>query len=649
MDNSSSVYQPTLKFGDRFLLDHAGSIINDPKIAVVELIANCWDAGADQVDICWFLNGKQCIEIKDNGTGMTPDEFERRWHELNYNRRDAQGIDVIFPQGNFASARKVFGRNGKGRHGMFCFADEYFVETKKDGWKSTFKISRVFGRTSAPFEGTRLDVERISSQEHGTRIWANCNYDFLLEEDLRDLVGSKFIADPSFTVFVNQRKVELTDLSHLFDEKEITIKDIGQVYVLMFDTENISKSTKQHGVAWWVNNRLVGDVAWRKLDGTSYLDGRMSNAKRFTFVVRADILQDQVLADWSGFRKPSAMTKEVANVVEDYIIDRLHDLFLSTYKDRKKKAVEDNKAELANLSPASRGLIGHYLDEIQIKCPTIRPEHLSATVEVLANLERSRSGYALLQQLARLRPGDLDSLHELLAKWTVQEAQVVLDELQKRLKLIERLESLVEDTTANELHDIQPLFERGLWIFGPEYESIEFTSNRSLATVLKNLLHDSHSSLSTPRRRPDFVALPDTSIGIYSRDAFDENGDVMGISKVLIVELKRGGFDITRDEIRQAEDYEIEIRRSGKISHDTQVVVFVLGATLGNDARASRKIGDNTFIHPRTYGTVLRQAHARTFFLTDKLKQVAGRESQVDPEIEAIMDTSAIQAPLWYE
>ena len=72
-------------FGDNFLADHAGLLISDPTVALVELVANCWDAGADQVEIAWPEKIPGPVEIKDNGTGMTRDEFLARWLELNYN------------------------------------------------------------------------------------------------------------------------------------------------------------------------------------------------------------------------------------------------------------------------------------------------------------------------------------------------------------------------------------------------------------------------------------------------------------------------------------------------------------------------------------------------------------------------------------
>jgi hypothetical protein len=48
---AEQIEQPELNFGDGFLEDHAGHIIRDPQVALIELIANAYDAGATRVDI----------------------------------------------------------------------------------------------------------------------------------------------------------------------------------------------------------------------------------------------------------------------------------------------------------------------------------------------------------------------------------------------------------------------------------------------------------------------------------------------------------------------------------------------------------------------------------------------------------------------
>jgi hypothetical protein len=267
---SSSSTAPLLpKFGEGFLKDHAGLIINDPKIALVELVANCWDAGADRVDISWPKQSQpDSFAIRDNGIGMTYDEFARRWLYLNYERLKEQGSEVAFPQNNKRSKRTAFGRNGKGRMSVFCFTNEYEVETSKDGEYSRFLVRKTSAVSNTPYQ-----VETISQQTnapgHGTIIKAELVRNYLSLQVVHDLLGSKFVADPSFQIFLNGEQVELTDIEHLADTRIVSVPDVGDVIVRRFDSGDTGRTSKQHGVAWWVNKRLVGEPSWRDCDAVA--------------------------------------------------------------------------------------------------------------------------------------------------------------------------------------------------------------------------------------------------------------------------------------------------------------------------------------------------------------------------------------------
>ena len=68
--NPSEDFLPT--FAPSFLEDHARKLVTDPRIALIEIVANSWDAGADTVNITWPKSlVPELIEIEDNGTGMT--------------------------------------------------------------------------------------------------------------------------------------------------------------------------------------------------------------------------------------------------------------------------------------------------------------------------------------------------------------------------------------------------------------------------------------------------------------------------------------------------------------------------------------------------------------------------------------------------
>jgi hypothetical protein len=197
-----------------------------------------------------------------------------------------------------------------------------------------------------------------------------------------------------------------------------------------------------------------------------------------------------------------------------------------------------------------------------------------------------------------------------MGEWTALTAELVLSELQKRLALIERLQSLVHSSKTDELHDLQPLFEKGLWIFGPEYEAVDFRSNRGMTEIRKFLNAAPETTLT--RRCIDFITLLDASIGTYPADAYGSDGDVAGLRKVLILELKKGGVDLTQKEMDQGRDYAKELRLAGAVQQDTEVVVYFLGATIQPGVEPA-VIGGHTRVELITYDIVLNRAHARTF------------------------------------
>jgi hypothetical protein len=129
--------------------------------------------------------------------------------------------------------------------------------------------------------------------------------------------------------------------------------------------------------------------------------------------------------------------------------------------------------------------------------------------------------------------------------------------------------------------------------------------------------------------------LPDISIGAFCADAYDAAGEISGIRKVAILELKKGGFCVSQKEVDQARDYSKEIRKAGRVHTDTEIVAYVLGATL-EQGLEQMKVGERTTIIPMVYQTVLRKAHQRTFNLQARLKE-AQPAIATDPEVDAVL------------
>lgn len=260
-----------------------------------------------------------------------------------------------------------------------------------------------------------------------------------------------------------------------------------------------------------------------------------------------------------------------------------------------------------------------FVDEVIDTCPSISTDAVGKVAGILANLELTTSKYCLLGQLHDLPPGDLDALYQLLGDWTLHLAKDALDEIQTRLKLIADLDQKLRDETADEVGDLQPLFERSLWVFGPEFESLEFTSNRGMTTVIQQLFG---VPAKASRQRPDFVMVPDGSVGLYSRDAHDLGHDVDGVARLVIAEIKRPSVTIGSDQKGQAWRYATELIERGLITDATTTTCYVLGSKIHAAERGHRTEWDGRVtIIPMTYDIFVRRAERRMLGLRSKLKE----------------------------
>ncbi len=369
--SSKAVPAPELSlfFGRGFLHDHVGQIVDDPTIAISELVANCYDAGADEVHVRWPDLPGEVLSVADNGTGMTRQQFERRWRTLSYDREAEQGTEVVFPTDVTRRNRSAFGHNGKGRFSPFCFADEYAVETWRDGHvlRATVKLTPD---GPLPFS---CDVDRVfSKQGHGTLVSVTASRLTLRPEHVREVIGFRFAVDPSFQVLVNGEAVKLLTLGELVS-RELRIDGYGSVLIHRLDPRKQERTMRLKGIAWWVNKRMVGEPSWDGLDsGGRYLDGRTSEAKRFSFVVEANFLKDEVKPDWSGFHATARLNR-VRSAVHETVVDELRGLVSDDRKALKKEAIAQNRSLIRDLPLVSQNHIGQFLEQVQEKCPSLTP------------------------------------------------------------------------------------------------------------------------------------------------------------------------------------------------------------------------------------------------------------------------------------
>ncbi|MBU8873798.1 ATP-binding protein [Reyranella sp. MMS21-HV4-11] len=623
--------QPGLLFDNRFMDRHAGAIIADPAVALVELVANSWDAWATQVDIVWPERATDApFSISDNGKGMTEAQFQTRWKTLDYNRLRDEG-EVSQPPSELSELRPrtAYGRNGKGRHAAFRFCEAYRVRTWRDGKAVAFEVRRGEGQ---PFTIKRLKAE-ADIDGHGTEIAALDPRPLAMTpEEAREVVGTRFLADPNFVVTINGTKVTFDDIPIAQRRViDVEVPGFGIANLAVIDTQKADKTTRQHGIAWRVNNRIVGTPGWTGFDQERLVDGRSSEAKRFIFIVRADFLAGEVKPDWSGFSPEGNAWRATQPILHSKIREYLSEINADRRRETKEAVRETLAHTVAKLPPISRDRWNDFVDRVVDACPSMNEDTVEQVAGVLANLELATSKYELIAKLHEMKPGDLDELHALLVDWTVRTAKLALDEIAQRLKLIEELDQKLRDETMKEVSDLQPLFDRSLWVFGPEFESLEFTSNRGMTEVISKIFGSKERG---SKLRPDFVILPDGSVGFYSRDSHDLGHEVDGVSRLVIAEIKKPGVLIGAEEKQQPWQYVKELIARGLLTDAATTTCYVLGSKIDPEEAADEtKLNGRVTIRAMTYSTFIKRAEKRMLGLRDKLRDAPFlRDRGIDPE-----------------
>lgn len=607
-------------FEEDFLIRSLGNLAMHPDIALTELIANAWDAGATEVEIFIPDEYGQTLTIKDNGTGLSLDEFKSRWMKLGYNRIKNQGKEVVFPKG-ISLKRHVYGRNGVGRHGLLCFNNEYKVITNKEGKKSKFYISTQ--NKSEPFVITKEEISK--STTHGTTLEVLVTKNLPKSTELYDIISARFLHDPNFKIVINKQTINLENhagviksIVHTIDDKDFTIN--------LIDTKKSRKTTLYQGIAIWQSGRLIGEPSWA-LGTNIVLDGRTQEAKKYSIVIQTTSLENFIKEDWSGFKRNKNLDiifENLANKVSEIF----NEIAIENIEDTKKNVKKVYQKEYNSLNPLAKYEFNEALDHIAKTNPTAKQESIHLAVETLINLEKTRGGSELLIKLSTLNNEDIEGLNKLLDNWSIKDALTVLDEIDKRISVIESIRKLASDKTVDELHVLHPLIANARWIFGPEFDSPEYSYNNQLHTAVEKVFGKKidKNTFNNNKKRPDIVVMGDSTFSINCINDYDSDNGISHIKKILIIELKRGGFKIGRNERNQAVGYIEDFMSCGILLDNPYINAFIVGESFSEKIQPIQTIENENKVERGKvqiclFSQIVDSSERRLFNLRNKLSE----------------------------
>ena len=160
------------------IIDHLGlQMYQSPVAAVAELVANAWDADADNVKITLPAELTETAEliVADDGSGMSFTECQARFLNVGFGRRGSKALEL-----SSRKKRRVLGRKGIGKFAGFGIARVVRIETvsRATGEKTVFEMDFLKLRSDEYVnrEGTEIDLveyegpDELRQQDHGTTV-----------------------------------------------------------------------------------------------------------------------------------------------------------------------------------------------------------------------------------------------------------------------------------------------------------------------------------------------------------------------------------------------------------------------------------------------------------------------------------------------
>ena len=219
------------------VLDHLGRKLYRNFITILgEAISNSWDANAQNV---WInINSKKgIIVIKDDGLGMSEDDFQYKFLKIGYSKRTDESVQRL--------ERPFIGRKGIGKLALLSCAKRIHVVTKKEsaeyvgGIIDNDKLDKAIGKDlepkNYPLGSINLRDYEESTKDHdqGTILVLEGIKEGIINDakQLRKLVALYFkfsLHDPDFNIHIDDEIVNASDLDTLVSKTEFlwTINDI---------------------------------------------------------------------------------------------------------------------------------------------------------------------------------------------------------------------------------------------------------------------------------------------------------------------------------------------------------------------------------------------------------------------------------------
>lgn len=564
------------------IIEHLGSMMykhRSPSIA--ELVANCWDAGADKV---WievpardnYSQEKSVISIMDAGEGMDAKTIQDCYLVVGRNRRQEQGTEN--------NGRKIMGRKGIGKLAGFGLAENVRVITWKENSEairfdmplSKLKVPKAGTTDNIKFEwktiekgkdwpnsGTRIE---LSGLRHTTPIDVNALKETLsrrfsrtVHGEMKIFINDEPLDDPKLEYFyrfpkdnsfeeVTLPNGKVVKYRYQYAEKPIQSKELqgftiqanertAQAPPFFFNVETTASS--QHSTRY-ITGEIIADYIDEGIDDKN---DRISTDRQELDWEKEELSE---LKDWG-----EELTRKVLRDCAEKHGSQLENWVLTD---------ADFKTRIDLLDSTSKKEISNFLKTLGQKTSS-DDERTRSLADSLIRAYEFRVFHDVIDDIQKVGedPIRLEEMLGRLFDWKVLESRAIREIVQGRLSIINKLEQMIlgnapetaSSITYDNLHDLLAEYP---WLFNPEWQI--FAEEKSVGKQLREWGNQDCPE-DMKNKRVDFLA--------FGKD-----------NELIIIEMKRPNHPVEYEEIERLAKYQVQLMKV----HSNCRMVLIYGGTL---------------------------------------------------------------------
>ena len=643
-------------------IDSSG-ITSDYKAAISEYIWNGFEANATKVSIEYTFNeafGIKELIIKDNGDGINYNELGETFGAFLASKKNLLSLQM-----------KSKANKGKGRFSFIAFSNNA-------EWHTVYKDNNVYKEYDITMSSDKKEVIDCSepqlSEQNATGTEVNFfNINTLTVENMSfEVIEPALLKDFAWFLYLYKNKnVEIVVNGEKIDYEKYINTKLSEKFMVTI-----------HGYRFEINLIVWQETISEKFccyyfDEKNVLKGNRTttfnhntiNFNHSVFVKsdffddKENVIDDHEDAQINLFESQDEkkilkkLHKEIQKLIEKkisvYLSDKAEEAVEVMITERKtfpefpddvygqmrKNDLKRVTKEIFKLEP----LIFHKLKQIQEKS-------LLGFLNLLLSSEERENVLTIIEQVVELSPQQRTDFSMILKKTSLENIIDTIKFIEDRYKVIELLKSIVYDLTkfANERDHVQKIVERHFWLFGEQYNlaSADQRMQKALEQY-RNILYgeeDITAKLNPDaenERRMDIFLCNTRNVETTFETTLEEN---------IVVELKAPRVLLTKNVLRQVEDYMDYVRRQPQFNSELRKWKFIAVCTEVDDYVKSQykafedkgKVGlvfqvDNCEVYALTWDDIFKSFEIKHKPMLERLKY--DRERVANELMTEVSDT----------